>query len=196
MRIKLAVILAGICAAAFSQADRTYYKSIAVVPQYACIGGMRFDYEYNLIKSHWIQVCPQVFYHDATDGVFTSGYMSLKGAGLHVYHKMFLRKETPGCGPYMSYGIGYNTFNMTDIYNDEGLDENCITRIDAVTSNMLMGYQAVAFNKVIFDFYWGMGNRYSVRTYLLGHNSFNTTANDFGFSGNRFIMGFRMGFLF
>jgi len=181
----------------FPQDEKPRFYSVALVPQYLFVSGLRVDFEYNINKNNWIQFAPQVYQNESSGRLINSKYRSVNGTGCMVSHKIFLYKERNSPeGAYFSYGLGYNYFDLISVNQQTNLTSTL--RVDALSSDITMGYQFIASQRLLFDIYWGLGTKYSFITHIsgIGTETYNATVYDFDYSGNRFVGGFRIGFIF
>jgi hypothetical protein len=178
--------------------DTLVFKNVlSFHPFHLINNGIRIDYDRHLGKSHWLQIGPQFYAAERNEDSNGEEYSELVGAGVSVFHRIYLGEEKPSLGAYFSYGFTYNHYNLKyeeDTPTDNVLDE---TTIDKYGADIIIGYQTRAFDKLIFDVYAGLGGRYSDRSFKgESHRKFNETLLDYGFTGNVMVFGFRLGFNF
>lgn len=163
---------------------------ISFVPQYLIIDGIRIDVERQIKGKHYLQVCPQLYLNK--EPKYYANYEKMIGGGLFIYHKYFPNENRLKNGIYMAYGLTYNYFQF-DVLDDN--DEITMLKVNKVGADLVVGYQYLLNNVISFDFYTGIGNRNSIfegtRTDILYDATFG-----YGYTGNLFLFGFRIGFLF
>lgn len=183
---------------------------IGFVPQYTISGGLRMDIDLSISKtsSQWLIISPQVFW--VTGYRYGHDFESLKGIGLDVKHKIYLK---PGSmdpeGFYVQYGAMAQYYSIVDTrqygeYYEEngviyyGVSEGEIeTRLLKLGGNFHLGYQWLFGQSVYLDVYTGPGIRISHNNRTEGFDTwYNDMWVDYGYSGTLLDAGFRLGFYF
>lgn len=199
--LKNLLILSGFVLLAFSangQTDTVFAKeSISFHPFHLINNGIRIDYDRHLGKGHWIQIGPQ-FYVSEKSGDIDKGreFKELLGAGVSIFHRIYVGKEKPSSGTYFSYGFTYNLFNLK--YNNTTATQiEDATEINKFGGDIIIGYQIMYDDKLAIDLYAGLGGRYADISFKGDtHRKFNDHIYDYGFTGNVIIIGIRLGFGF
>ncbi len=194
-----------------AQDETDYYRSITLVPQYLFINGIRIDFERRITNRHWLQVCPQVYLRENSGGIFSANYDKITGAGILLYHKIYLNKKTDKRhGLYFSYGGGYNYYSMTytyrtgyDYINNVTTQQSGNTEINAISGQVIVGLQRIIHERILLDFYTGLCHTYSFRKLAMDETNtnfnmykFKSNPADYGYSGNTLLLGIKLGFLF
>ena len=172
---------------------------VTFVPEYMINHGVRIDYEFSVSPKNWIVLCPQLYLNDKTssDPNNPSKYNELYGAGFFAYYKKYLEKDKTDRGLYLSYGVTYNYYYISASANDNGsiLDGN--TTINKVAAEMQIGYHYRFKDFVVFDFYTGLCEQHSFKTYGGNvRNNYNNSFIDFGYSGSMMLLGMKFGFCY
>lgn len=176
-------------------------KIISFVPFYLVTNGIRIDFDTKIKENHWLQLAPQFYLrehgdNDPGDYYNNRRFSNLLGAGLHVYHKVYMNKEFTRLNPYMSYGATWQYFNLK--YN-EALFNNEIERyseINKVGGDAIVGFIFVLNNFIALDFYGGVGYRFSfLHSDANSPEKFNEFYTDYGYKGNLITTGVRISFL-
>ena len=196
----------------FAQGKETFgpRTGIGFVPQYTISGGLRFDIDRSLSKTsnQWLIVSPQVFW--LTGPRYDHDFTSLKGFGLDVKHKIYMRPETMTPeGFYVQYGAMFQYFSIidereyTETYIEDGVEYYGVfygeinTKLYKFGGNFHLGYQWLIGDKVYFDIYTGAGIRISHNNRNEGFDTwYNNYWVDYGYSGTLLDAGFRVGFYF
>jgi hypothetical protein len=195
-----------------AQEENVFNKQtgIGFVPQYTISGGLRMDIDFSISKtsSQWLIISPQVFW--VTDSRYGHDFESLKGVGLDVKHKIYLKPESMDPeGFYVQYGAMAQYFSIVDTrqygeYYEEngvtyyGISEGEIeTRLLKVGGNFHLGYQWLIGQSAYLDVYSGPGIRISHNNRTEGFDTwYNDSWVDYGYSGTLLDAGFRLGFYF
>jgi hypothetical protein len=159
--------------------------------------GIRIDYDRHLGKGHWLQIGPQFYVAERSVDQYDDlrEFKDLLGVGVSIYHRIYVGKEKPLKGTYFSYGFTYNHFNLK--YDNTTTKEEEETEINKFGGDIVIGYQTMFMDKLVVDFYAGLGGRYADLRYRGDtHKKFNDFIYDYGFTGNVIIMGVRIGFGF
>ncbi len=175
-----------------------YYRSITLVPQYLFINGIRIDFERRIKNRHWLQVCPQIYLRENSLGIFSASYDKLVGAGVLLYHKIYLNQEIDKQhGLYFSYGGGYNYYSLTYSYGSPKTTGK--TEINAISGHMIVGLQMVIHERILLDIFTGLSHTYSFKDLDKNNTKsykFNSSSVDYGYSGSSLLLGVKLGFLF
>jgi hypothetical protein len=184
-----------------AQQDSLVNQTIAFHPFHLVNNGIRIDYDRKIGKNQWIQLGPQFYASEKTEdqSLYQNSdyrnYKSLIGIGISVYHRIYLGSKQAPFGTYFSYGITYNHFKLG--YSDDNQNTTAAdaeTRIQKLGADIVIGYQLLAFEKMIIDLYAGLGGRYAVRSYTgTKHTAFNEWMYDYGYTGNVMLVGIRIG---
>ena len=170
---------------------------VSLVPQYIFVNGIRIDIDRQLVRNQWITVSPR-FYVVGENGSsffdFDDSFSEMNGFGLGVQHKIFLNRKTLPLGSYLSYGL-----NFSHYYLEYQASQNIIEKhkIDKSGFDVILGLQKEMSDYLIFDFYTGLGFRYSTHTSEGGNTySYNDNFLSYGYSGNLLLLGVRVGVWF
>ena len=196
----------------FAQEELTFKreKIMSIVPQYVFQNGFRVDYEFTLQNNwkSWLQFSPELFISTDGNNMTSNTYNSMRGAGLEVHHKYFMKEPTERYGFYFAYGGGVQIFEIKsdqDIsytYSENNAEyfsyrnEEVKTSINRVLLNFLVGKQVVRYKPFIVDYYLGVGFRYSMDKDLELMETFNQSWFDNGYSGSLLVAGVKFGFNF
>lgn len=209
---KLLFLLVFIPFSVFSQDDEIVPAetkfSVAIVPQYAFISGLRTDFDFKLnSKNHWLVVAPQLYLSNSDN--FSNEYNSMFGVGLEIQHKIFMKRETNKKGIYFAYGPTFNYFSVKDdglsaqSFVEEGVsyigleDTEITTNIYKFGGNFIVGAQLVIADFMFIDPYVGLGIRFSYDDQTTGlHDYYNDWWADMGYSGTLMVGGVRVGIIF
>ncbi len=178
--------------------DSTYNDVLTFHPLHFINNGIRIDYDRKIYNNHWIQIGPQFYVSETTQYEDLREFKELRGAGVSVFHRIYVGKDKPFSGTYFSYGFTYNHFALK-YEEDDPTDEQAQgeTNINKFGGDIIIGYQLQIVEKLIIDFYAGLGGRYSSRTFKgNSHKKFNDFMYDYGYTGNVVITGVRIGFSF
>lgn len=184
---------------ASAQVDTINNEVIAFHPFHLIQNGIRVDYDRNICRNHWIQIGPQFYVAERSNDNYYGDFKNLMGVGISAFHRIYLGKTQQPLGVYFSYGLTYNYFNLqyNDLPNNSITPKIAETTINKFGADIVIGYQTAVFDKLILDFYAGLGGRYSEKTYTgTQHRSFNEQMGDYGFTGNVIVLGIRLGFGF
>jgi hypothetical protein len=176
--------------------DSNINEVIAFHPFHLINNGIRIDYDRKLSDKQWLQISPQFYAAERTDNNDFRDYNELLGVGVSLFHRIYLSNQT-SFGTYFSYGFTYSHFNLKYDEDNSGPVNTAETTIDKFGGDIVIGYQSVAFEKLVIDVYAGLGSRYSDRTYIgTIHRNFNKLMYDYGYTGNVLVAGIRIGFGF
>lgn len=171
---------------------------ISFVPQYFFINGLRLDYDWAITSNHWIQMAPVFFYKNSpSDGALaTTRYNNQRGGGLHVYHRFYPAEGFAAKKIYLAYGPMYH-YNKLQYGNRSETDRpERYTAIHKTGFDILLGFNTLLSDNMIFDLYVGLGMRHSfIHSDAANPEKFNNSYIDFGYSGNVLLMGLRIGFV-
>ena len=185
-------------------------KILSIVPQYVFQDGFRVDYEFALRNNRksWLQFSPELFISADGDNMTSNDYNSMRGIGLEVHHKYFMKEPNERYGFYFAYGGGFQFFGIKNdqyvdyTYSEYGTNyvsyrtEEVNTTINRVLVNFVIGKQIVRSNPFIIDYYLGVGFRYSMDKNMELMKSYNQTWFDNGYSGSLLVAGLKLGFNF
>lgn len=185
-------------------------KILSIVPQYVFQDGFRVDYEFTLQdnRKSWLQFSPELFISTDGNNMTSTDYNSMRGIGLEVHHKYFMKEPNERYGFYFAYGGGLQVFGIKNdqyveySYSEYGTNyisyrtEEVNTTINRVLLNFVIGKQIVRSKPFILDYYLGVGFRYSMDKNLELMKSYNQTWFDNGYSGSLLVAGLKLGFNF
>lgn len=196
----------------FSQDEKPFQreKIMSIVPQYVFQNGFRVDYEFTLgdNRKSWLQFSPELYISTDGNNMTSANYNNMKGIGLEVHHKYFMKEPDERYGFYFAYGGGLQFFG---IKNDQNVqytyseyDTNYIsyktesvnTAINRVLLNFVVGKQVRRYDPFVVDYYLGIGFRYSMDKNMELMERYNQTWFDYGYSGSLLVAGLKFGFNF
>jgi hypothetical protein len=196
----------------FAQEEQAFKreKILSIVPQYVFQNGFRVDYEFTLRdnRKSWLQFSPELFMSTDGNNMTSADYNSMRGIGLEVHHKYFMKEPDERFGFYFAYGGGLQFFGIKNDQNVEFIyseyDTNYIsyrteevnTTINRVLFNFVVGKQVVRYEPFVVDYYLGIGFRYSMDKDLELMENYNQTWFDTGYSGSLLVAGLKLGFNF
>lgn len=196
----------------FAQEEQAFKreKILSIVPQYVFQNGFRVDYEFTLRdnRKSWLQFSPELFMSTDGNNMTSADYNSMRGIGLEVHHKYFMKEPDERFGFYFAYGGGLQFFGIKNDQNVEFIyseyDTNYIsykteevnTTINRVLLNFVVGKQVVRYKPFVLDYYLGIGFRYSMDKNLELLENYNQTWFDTGYSGSLLVAGLKLGFNF
>lgn len=207
-------LILAIFSTSFGQADEPtdqfdgFKNTLAIVPQYAAISGIRIDYERKFKGgNHWLLVSPQVY----VDNSPYFEYDQLTGFGMNIYYKYFLhysnQKNSNGMSRTTVYCAAGPTYQRYKLKGPEQVPfeftENGVTYIgfktvDGATvyrkygGNVNFGLQ-FAFERFLLDLYAGIGIRYTIDENGNMAEIFNDGWLDIAYSGILLDGGVRLG---
>jgi len=212
MKIILIILVLLTSTIVFAQDEKPFQreKILSIVPQYVFQNGFRIDYEFTLQDNpqSWLQFSPELFISTDGNNMTNSNYKSMRGVGLEVHHKYFMKEPNERYGFYFAYGGGLQVFG---IKNDQSVqytyseyDTNYIsyrteevnTTINRVLLNFIVGKQITRHKPFIVDYYLGVGFRYSMDKNLELMEMYNQSWFDNGYSGSLLVAGLKLGFNF
>jgi len=213
MKIILIILLSILTSTmSFAQEEQAFQreKILSIIPQYVFQNGFRVDYEFTLQNNRksWLQFSPELFISTDGNNLTSSNYKSMRGIGLEVHHKYFMKEPDERYGFYFAYGGGLQFFG---IKNDQNVQfnyseydtnytsyrmEEVNTTINRVLLNFVIGKQVVRYKPFIVDYYLGIGFRYSMDKNLDLMENYNQTWFDNGYSGSLLVAGLKLGFNF
>ena len=196
----------------FAQDEQAFKreKILSIVPQYVFQNGFRVDYEFTLRdnRKSWLQFSPELFMSTDGNNMTSADYNNMRGIGLEVHHKYFMKEPDERFGFYFAYGGGLQFFGIKNDQNVEFIyseyDTNYIsyrtedvnTTINRVLLNFVVGKQVVRYKPFVVDYYLGIGFRYSMDKNLDLMENYNQTWFDTGYSGSLLVAGLKLGFNF
>ena len=212
MKIILIILVLLTSTIVFAQDEKPFQreKILSIVPQYVFQNGFRVDYEFTLRdnRKSWLQFSPELFISTDGNNMTSANYKSMRGIGLEVHHKYFMKEPNERYGFYFAYGGGLQIFG---IKNDQNVqytyseyDTNYIsyrteevnTTINRVLLNFIVGKQITRYKPFIVDYYLGVGFRYSMDKNLELMEIYNQSWFDNGYSGSLLVAGLKLGFNF
>jgi hypothetical protein len=212
MKIVLIILVLLTSTFVFAQDEKPFQreKILSMVPQYVFQDGFRVDYEFTLRdnRKSWLQFSPELFISTNGNNMSDAVYISMRGIGLEVHHKYFMKEPNARYGFYFAYGGGFQFFG---IKNDQNVQytyseydtnytsyrmEEVNTTINRVLLNFVIGKQVVRYKPFIVDYYLGIGFRYSMDKNMELMESYNETWFDNGYSGSLLVAGLKLGFNF
>ncbi len=212
MKIILIILVLLTSTTVFAQDEKPFQreKILSIVPQYVFQNGFRVDYEFTLQNNSksWLQFSPELFISTDGNNMTNANYKSMRGIGLEVHHKYFMKEPNERYGFYFAYGGGLQIFG---IKNDQNVqytyseyDTNYIsyrteevnTTINRVLLNFIVGKQITRYKPFIVDYYLGVGFRYSMDKNLELMEIYNQSWFDNGYSGSLLVAGLKLGFNF
>lgn len=181
-----------------AQEETTIDEVITFHPFHLVNNGIRIDYDRRIFNNHWLQFGPQFYASERAENRDSRDYKELLGVGVSLYHRIYVGERKPSMGTYFSYGLTYSHFDLK--YDEETpVAGNLLaeTKINKFGGDIIIGYQTLAFDKLIVDIYAGLGSRYADRRYMgKTQRKFNKYIYDYGYTGNLLIAGIRIGFGF
>ncbi|MBW8333415.1 MAG: hypothetical protein K0M40_15420 [Prolixibacteraceae bacterium] len=212
MKLILVILVLLTSTIVFAQDEKPFQreKILSIVPQYVFQNGFRVDYEFTLQNNRksWLQFSPELFISTDGNNMTNANYKSMRGIGLEIHHKYFMREPSERYGYYFAYGGGLQFFG---IKNDQSVqytyseyDTNYIsyrteevnTTINRVLLNFVVGKQITWHKPFIVDYYLGVGFRYSMDKNLELMEMYNQSWFDNGYSGSLLVAGLKLGFNF
>lgn len=212
MKIILVILVLLTSTIVFAQDEKPFQreKILSIVPQYVFQNGFRVDYEFTLQNNRksWLQFSPELFISTDGNNMTNANYKSMRGIGLEIHHKYFMKEPSERYGYYFAYGGGLQFFG---IKNDQSVqytyseyDTNYIsyrtkevnTTINRVLLNFVVGKQITWHKPFIVDYYLGVGFRYSIDKNLELMEMYNQSWFDNGYSGSLLVAGLKLGFNF
>ena len=165
MKIILIILVLLTSTTVFAQDEKPFQreKILSIVPQYVFQNGFRVDYEFTLQNNSksWLQFSPELFISTDGNNMTNANYKSMRGIGLEVHHKYFMKEPNERYGFYFAYGGGLQIFG---IKNDQNVqytyseyDTNYIsyrteevnTTINRVLLNFIVGKQITRYKPFI-----------------------------------------------
>jgi len=212
MKIILIILVLLTSTTVFAQDEKPFQreKILSIVPQYVFQNGFRVDYEFTLQNNSksWLQFSPELFISTDGNNMTNANYKSMRGIGLEVHHKYFMKEPNERYGFYFAYGGGLQIFGIKNDqnvqYNYSEYDTNYIsyrteevnTTINRVLLNFIVGKQITRYKPFIVDYYLGVGFRYSMDKNLELMEIYNQSWFDNGYSGSLLVAGLKLGFNF
>jgi hypothetical protein len=129
------------------------------------------------------------------------------GGGLGISKKIFLSKKSTIEGMYLSFGGTYryfnidgNSFTWVEFTGDDGMtyqdmeDIKYDLNINSLHANAIIGYQYSLIPNLYIDVFMGFGIKYSIHSSPQNITvKYNRGYYDYGYTGNQFIGGIRLG---
>ncbi len=182
---------------------------VSAVPQHLMNKGIRIDVEKQLNRINQYLLVGLLYYQDDEENntdIFTSSsdYNIMTGYGVKAFHKVFFSPDNfDAHGAYVSYGGSFEHFNFSipqaswqEFENNLYTYERSVAKQNNLKFglSLLVGLQSNKYERFIYDFFGGIGFRYTaILSELEQEETFRTTMWDYGYSGPLIIFGFRMG---
>lgn len=157
-----------------SQETQSIEKSnfgITISPQHAILSNFRIGLDKQIgSSSSWLIFTPS-FTSSYNDNIWGFSYDRRIGGGLNVSHRIYMNDPFSGNGVYFQYGLVYNynqlhyqgTGWVNSVYEGiEVLTEQKIPVKDEIHQygfDLMIGIQAINTDRLIWDFYLGIGSR-------------------------------------
>lgn len=212
MKKLLLTLIAVIPLMVFAQEETSSKKEkiLSIVPQYVFQNGFKFDYEFTLKDDwkSWLMISPTLFISTDDSDVTSYSYENMRGLGIEVHHKYFMKEPDERKGFYFAYGGGFQFLSIKSeqfidyTYTENGNDyisyktDDVNTPINRLLLDIVVGKQIVRYKPFIIDGYLGVGFRYSVNKDFEMIDNFNDTWFDYGYSGSLIVAGVKFGFNF
>ncbi len=146
---------------------------LLVSPQHAFIGSLRVGIDKQIgSSSSWIVLSPS-FISSYNDELWSLAYDRKIGGGLTLSHRYYVNNPISPKGVYLQYGLVYN-YNQLQYEglswittNFDGTEAITTTKsqvkdhIHQYGFDLLVGFQAIKSEKLLLDFYLGIGHRNS-----------------------------------
>lgn len=177
----------------------SYNNIISILPLYLFINGMRVDYDYSINNRHWLQAGPLLFYSEnaTPDNIMLSDpFTRHLGTGLHLFHRYYPGNGYGHVPVYLSYGPMWQ-YHKLNYGEGEGINASeKYSIINRIGADVVFGYNIIGQQLMNFDFYIGMGIRYSMQSSNATEPyKYNDTHSAPGFSGTVFTAGIRIGII-
>jgi hypothetical protein len=175
--------------------------AITVLPLYTFEHALRVDFDINIKKNNWLVIGPHYFTgKESSYELFMDlpNEGDLTGYGVDLLHKIFLSGTKLNSGAYTAYGFRYNFFQI-DYQKDYSSSIIETEKVNQYGVNFLFGYQFVISNRVIIDFYSGVGIQEASITTTSTSKDYRSDGGSFlyfGNSGPRMLLGVRFGTFF
>lgn len=205
-----------------AQDDTERSLMVSIVPQYLAVQALRVDIDKKMNdEGSWLSFSPKIYVgyinkngsaaiiNDVDYWPAGSEYDQMIGAGLDIYHKIFLGKEKLPLGFYYAYGGGLRFLHMSFISKSIYTDSSVFPPVfrfnkfegsqNILSGNvgMLLGYQEQIKDYFLTDFYMGVGARYSddSKGDFANTRRYDRRMWDYAWTGTQFIIGMRFGVL-
>jgi hypothetical protein len=164
---------------------------------------MRFDYEKKLTPRAWLQVMFEGYAMEKND--YSTSWREeysydLAGIGIGCNYKWYVDSDPSALGTYIAPGICYNFFKSDNYDPTTSPETKSATTIHKVGAHLTIGYQFFVADRLLIDFYTGLGFRKAFNHYSNSSASRNFKFDDnminYGYSGNTLLLGVRFGYLF
>lgn len=146
---------------------------LSISPQHALTGSLRISIDRQIgNSSSWLILSP-AFTSSYNDELWDLYYDRRIGGGLTVSHRYYVTNPVSVNGVYLQYGLVYNYNQLqyeglawvtTDYDGTNALttaDQQVKDHIHQYGFDLLIGFQAIKSEKLLLDFYMGIGNRNS-----------------------------------
>ncbi len=195
----------------------SYRNFITFSPMYLFLGGIKLDYEYRFGSGmHGLVIAPTLYQSSSNNSsIVADDSESWGGLGINIGHKIYLVNELPkeddySSHVYFSHGPFYQKSNINylgDTWESAEYDGLQIvelvngkhtTTIDRYGYNFALGVQTTMDNRLVVDFYMGIGIRravysYSSEEFSNGDYQFDEVWLSPGYQGTVFNLGFKIG---
>jgi hypothetical protein len=197
-----------------------YSNTIAIVPQYAALHGIRIDYARRLKNNNqWLVFAPQ-FYSDINTNLwfppeYYGSYQSMAGAGINLYYQIVVFKSAkinrssyiPRQSVYFSVGPNFQYFGLK---NEEEVaypfEEDGITyyrfRLEEVRKSVYrvgaiidFGYR-LTLDRFLLELYTGVAVKYSMDSDGQRIDGYYDDWTNITYSGILLDGGLKLGFFF
>jgi len=206
MKLKIAIlfILCSLLPRLYAQRDSSATRIFSFVPQYVFINGVRFDYDRKINERSWLQFSVEGFANEKSDVQAAwqkEKNYELAGLGLGLYYRYYLNDDAAtNFGTYLATGISENFFKFNNSNYESNVETTSSTKVWRSGVNLVIGQEYRIADRLMLDFYAGMGYRYSNNHYSNKSAETNFRFDDnmfsYGFTGNVLLLGFRVGYLF
>lgn len=182
----------------FSQGEaiKTQF-GIAGVPHYLIRGGIRLDFDKQLMKpNHWLVFAPQIYWFDNPEA-YIRNYRKKIGAGLNAYHKIFITKDYDRPhGFYGMYGVGFQYYYLESDYYDFNVDQWFEKEVEVYQGevNLCIGHQWMFSDAVFIDAYMGFRTKLNNLRFSNNDSDIETWQDSDFYPA--FVSGIRLGVIF
>lgn len=179
-----------------AQDEKNYKNKIYIVPTYLINSGLKLDFEHQIGSSNanWLVLGPQFYYKDIADREFRDfrgiNEGNLLGGGIDISYKHFLSVNGLTGNSYYQIGLSSQHFKIED--TGSVLEQSIV--LNKLGSQFIIGYQLKDSERLCFDFYTGLGFRYTFdKSENEMSNDFSQFSWDFGYTGPIFLFGIKLG---
>jgi len=181
-------------------------------PTYISINGFKLNQEFFALKSGSIMLSEELYASEGGNNDFfpllfigdMSSYDKVYGFGISLGIKKYLFTTSKMKGFYSEFDVKYSNISIedyTDVWLDDPVTQNQYLENNKIKNNinktgldLRLGFTLSIRDKVFFDFYTGVGIRYSsINTF--GDNVIETgnSVYDYGYTGVLPILGVKLG---